>query len=680
MVKMKPLRELTAAELSALTDDELVDGFVADIDAFHQGSRNRRAEHLQLARSEEMAGVINALWDEAEVKRPPPRPEPKTEPKLRPPEQIPAASNASGGLISKGVMDGLTAKYKTYAAAKGKKPAVKFHESDLTPDKATPPTIEERDKALERLADLYDTDPLTYARERVEWAERLCTNREALDKAVRIVRDKRTDETEQSQATKLVAIGVSEGVRLWHSPEGLGYASVCVSKHWENFRIESTAFDKWLRAEYGRQNTCKIGDKFLPKAPGAAAVRDAISTLEGVAQHRGLCAEPAIRIGGDREVIWIDLGTDDWSAIRVSADGWKVEDRADVAFIRNSALLPLPEPVKGGSFQSLRRVLNVRASELVLVAGWLLQTWCPLGPYAHFNVSGESGEGKSQLCRAMRRTIDPSRYDLRKASKVEDLLIAARNNWVLCFDNMSWISKDWSDTLCMIATGASFGTRRHYTNDEEAAFAAKRAVIFNGIPSELTERSDLASRVVRLEVPPITERKTEAELEEVFLEIWPGVLGVLLDGLVGAIRDWHSIRVAEPARMMDFERWAEAGCRAMGFAEWEFVDAYAINRRDAMALAARTSPVGRAVMAFLKKNPKGFKGTTAVFLSKLEVWRNGARWPDWPKDPTRLSSELRRLRKPLRAVGIACDLDVDLRPEEEPHRGIEIRSLRQEKP
>jgi hypothetical protein len=46
--------------------------------------------------------------------------------------------------------------------------------------------------------------------------------------------------------------------------------------------------------------------------------------------------------------------------------------------------------------------------------------------------------------------------------------------------------------------------------------------------------------------------------------MWPGVFGALLDGLVGALRGWRDIRVKEPARLMDFVRFTEAGCRAMG--------------------------------------------------------------------------------------------------------------------
>jgi hypothetical protein len=179
----------------------------------------------------------------------------------------------------------------------------------------------------------------------------------------------------------------------------------------------------------------------------------------------------------------------------------------------------------------------------------------------------------------------------------------------------------------------------------------------------LIHRSDLASRAIRLEILPITSRRTERALEADFVRIWPGVLGTLLDGLVGALKGCDAITVDDPARMIDFEQFAEAGCRAMDFKQWEFVNTYAINRKRSMVISVETNAVGRAVMAFLKKNSKGFEGQMSALYQKLEAYRWTASFREWPRDATRLSSALRTIAKPLAAIGITCLLNVDRRTE-----------------
>jgi len=224
------------------------------------------------------------------------------------------------------------------------------------------------------------------------------------------------------------------------------------------------------------------------------------------------------------------------------------------------------------------------------------------------------------------------------------------------------MSGEFSDTLCMIATGISSGARTLYTDDEEHTFTVRRPVIFNGIPGDLTERSDLASRTIKLEIPRIVQRRTKSDLEREFEAIWPGVLGALLDGLVGGLRDQASVKVDDPARLMDFKQFAEAGCRAMGFEKWEFVEAYKANRHGSMVVAVEASAVGRAVVAFMR-DIGGFREQMQHLYNKLSNYdyKGDTSWRDWPKSPTRLSTELSRLFKPLAAVGITCLTKVDRR-------------------
>ena len=185
---------------------------------------------------------------------------------------------------------------------------VEFHKSDLAPEIEPPPTIEERQRMLEELADLRRSNPIGYAEKKKQAADRLDVSQDAVEMAVKRIRDGRPREEEQSQATRLMAVGFGEGVQLWHSPDGHGHASVWVDGHWEHYRIKSKAFDDWLRGEYGRAYPVKVLDRWVPQVPGIQAVRDATASLDGYAQRQGEPRNVSMRVGGDEQVIWIDLG------------------------------------------------------------------------------------------------------------------------------------------------------------------------------------------------------------------------------------------------------------------------------------------------------------------------------------------------------------------------------------
>ncbi len=135
----------------------------------------------------------------------------------------------------------------------------------------------------------------------------------------------------------------------------------------------------------------------------------------------------------------------------------------------------------------------------------------------------------------------------------------------------------------------------------------------------------------------------------------------LTQRVVGGLRDGRSIKISNPARLMDFEQFAEAGCRAMGFGEWEFVEAYRANRHSSMVVAAEASTVGRAVVGWLKFNPRGFRGQMSVLYRNLSDYKDNVNWRSWPGSPTKLSSELKRLTKPLAAIDITCLTGIDRR-------------------
>ena len=113
-----------------------------------------------------------------------------------------------------------------------------------------------------------------------------------------------------SQAARLIQIAtdISE---FFHTPERVGYARVRVNDHYENFKINSSAYREVLSREtYNR----------LRQAPRRESMAEVLNVLEANARYDGKCIQVYLRVapleGGG---IAIDLGNDIWNAVEVTA-------------------------------------------------------------------------------------------------------------------------------------------------------------------------------------------------------------------------------------------------------------------------------------------------------------------------------------------------------------------------
>ena len=81
--------------------------------------------------------------------------------------------------------------------------------------------------------------------------------------------------------------------------------------------IKSTAMRLWLGSLFFEQNGA---------APNAKSIQDAITVLEGMACYSGAEHEVFVRGGsnGSTNEIYVDLGTSDWSAIKITNEGWEI--------------------------------------------------------------------------------------------------------------------------------------------------------------------------------------------------------------------------------------------------------------------------------------------------------------------------------------------------------------------
>jgi len=451
-----------------------------------------------------------------------------------------------------------------------------------------------------------------------------------------------------SLADRLVAlVFATDRVELFHCPEGEAYATVPVGDHRETWKITSRGFRDWL---------ANLSLTHLEKVPGSQALQDALAALAGRARFQSAQHRVHARVAELDRCVWIDLCDAGWSAVCISREGWRVVAASDVPikFIRRKGMLPLPEPVRGGSIEDLRPLLNMPDDHTwTLAVGWLVGAFRPSGPYGVLSVSGEAGSAKSTVSKMLRGLIDPNISPLRRLPKSErDIFISAGNGWVSVYNNMSGIRPELSDALCALATDGGFATRQLYADDEEAIFNARRPVILNGIDEPAT-RPDLVDRCISLWLKRIGERarRTEDDILAEYEKLRPGVLGAICDAVSCSLRNWRSVQLPGLPRMADLVVWVTAAEESFGWEAGRFNRAFTSNQAESDHEVVAASPIGPPILELVERS--AFEGTATQLLETLNERRGDAPPPDgWPKTYTGMSSHLKRIAQNLRGVGL----------------------------
>jgi hypothetical protein len=450
-----------------------------------------------------------------------------------------------------------------------------------------------------------------------------------------------------SQATLLVEHAIAtDSLELFRSPSFDAYVMLPAGTHRECWPVKSIVFRRWLSRLFFEQ---------MRIAPGSQALQDALGVLEGKALFEGAEEEVHLRLADHDGAVYLDLADDYWQAVKITASGWECVDEPPVKFRRARGMLSLPYPTKGGSLDELREYVNIDDEDWPLFLGWLVGALRPRGPYAVLLVHGEQGSAKSTLVRVARALVDPNEAPVRREPRNgQDLIVAARNGLVVCFDNVSHLSQELSDDLARLATGSGFGARQLYTDLDEVIVHVSSPIILNGI-EEVATRGDLLDRGLILSLPPIERYQDEDAFWRSFTEAHPRILGALLDAVSTAIAN-HDATPAPNVRMADFARFVTAAEPALGLESDAFITAYRDNRSGAVQLTLESSPLSTPVITLAAT---GFEGTATELLEQLNalVSEETRKQRGWPKQPHTLGGRLRRLGPALRRVGVKIDFE-----------------------
>ena len=442
-------------------------------------------------------------------------------------------------------------------------------------------------------------------------------------------------------------LDVATAARLFHASDGTGFADLFIEGHRETWPLRSKRFQAWLRQQYYERTW---------DAPSPAALNAALNVLEAQAQFDGPQRKVSVRIAEQDGLIYLDLADEFWRCIEIGANGWRIVEDPPVRFRRSAGMQPLPLPLRGGSIDSLAPFLNLASeNDFVLVVAWLLGALRAGGPYPVLAIAGEQGSAKTALSKFLRALIDPNMAPVRALPRDErELFIAASNGHVLAFDNLSGLPPWLSDTLCRLASGGAFSTRRLFTDQDEILFAAARPVILNGIEDIIT-RPDLADRAILLTLAPIAEhlRRPETAIWRQFELARPHILGALLDAAAHGLQMLPQVRLQRLPRMADFALWATA-CESAFRPAGTLEIAYSSNRRNAVENIVDADPVAARVREIMANSAEWNGSASDLLQAGTHVAGSSMVWnrSGWPKSPRALAGRLRRVQTLLRTLGI----------------------------
>ncbi len=465
----------------------------------------------------------------------------------------------------------------------------------------------------------------------------------ALDRATRGADPGAADE--RSTLDELVALARTQ-CQLHHDADRKAVAVIRLPGRREVWRVPSSGFEDWLRAAYWR--ACEAG-------VAEGTMKAAMATLAAAGLNDGDEVAVHVRVARWQDGYVIDLCDEHWQAVVVTPSGWQVVAESPVLFTRTPSMRPLPMPARNGDVGLLWRHTNIPPERRVMVLAWLLDCLRPDTPFPVLELVGEQGSAKSTTQSVLRSLIDPNKVGLRGRPKtVEDIFVAAANNWVVSYENLSSLTPEQQDALCTLSTGGGFASRQFYTNGEEHVLECKRPVMMNGIAVVAT-RPDLIDRVIHIDLPriPAEARRDDADTHAGWERDQPRVFGGLLDLFAAALAVLPSVHLTRKQRMADFERLGEAVARAIGFAPGEFQQQYAELVRAGIDRALESNAVAQALDKLLAERvwPLHWQGTAGQLYERLNGYGIADR-STWPRSPKGLADQLRRIAPAYRAKGI----------------------------
>lgn len=461
-----------------------------------------------------------------------------------------------------------------------------------------------------------------------------------------------------AKANKAKLTVINNLKNIYNASDGRIYVEITLAGHSELISTDSEIFKHWVIYLFEQNSQGQM--------LGKADINTVIASINSLGYFRGKKVNVYLRIAEVDNTIYLDLCNDKRQVLKITGEGFEVLDDSPVLFRRSDDMAELPIPIFNNQLDYLKlgNYLNVASlDDLNMIVSFLLASFRPNVPKPILNLTGEAGTGKSMNTRLIRNFIDPAKQKdlLKKEIDSVELPVAANSQYLLAFDNLSGISKEGSDLLCVVSTGGAMTKKKLYTDTDEIIIDMKKTVILNGVDN-ISKRQDLVSRTVFIETPKLTaeKKKTEAEIWNNFKKDAPLIFGSLVNAVSCGLKNAGKDKTAY-ARMQDYGRFIANCAEAL---EWEdnyWQEIYPKNQDIGISQSIDSDPFAGALVDLMesKKTDRLYhwNGTSSELLETL----SDALPPDetvynraWPKY-NQVKSRLRRIAPLLENRGITWD-------------------------
>ena len=440
------------------------------------------------------------------------------------------------------------------------------------------------------------------------------------------------------------------------------YVRFSVSGVLEVNLLNSERFKRWL-VNYGN-------DLEYKDAKNAVDNLRAIAEFDEAVEERDICT----RIGCNAGKIYLCIYDKEHRVIEIDADGWRIinEYEAPVLFIPSSSgAIPIPE--RGGSVNDLREFLNVDDDDFRLIVGWLLASLNPDVDRPILWVNGEKGYGKTELTNLLKNLIDPDATGaLAPVNSVRDFKVVASSRYIVGLDNISRITKEWSDTFCRMVTGISFVARKLYTDSTTFSIKSHNSLIING-KNLMPIYDDLEDRCFCITLKKLdkTNRKSKEKIRASFEEKRPKILGAFLDAISAALKNIDYNKDID-TRMLDTCHFIikAANSGLLPFSDDDFIATIVKKRDETNLYDISSDPLANIIYAIVEEKLKTennaeaeikvYQGPTRELFDKIKEYAQTAEMKEIPQETRSFGRRLKEVSEEiLSKYGVTAKFDRD---------------------